>query len=144
MKLKKQLYGIYAKHTKQSLQVIGECPARTPAASFLLANTHLAGLVLSRGLSTSARGTLRAGPSSVLASVGRGPASLAAAHWTPDVSQCPLGGRITPQWRSPVLKRPIRRIFMKTSLKQVRGLNAVLSKDYSKWLRNRRQSALHL
>lgn len=27
MKLKKQLYNIYAKHTKQSLQVIGECPA---------------------------------------------------------------------------------------------------------------------
>lgn len=25
MKLKKQLYNIYAKHTKQSLQVIGEC-----------------------------------------------------------------------------------------------------------------------
>ena len=28
MKLKKQLYNIYAKHTKQSLQVIGEHPAR--------------------------------------------------------------------------------------------------------------------
>lgn len=27
MKLKKQLYNIYAKHTKQSLQVIGEHPA---------------------------------------------------------------------------------------------------------------------
>lgn len=27
MKLKKQLYNIYAKHTKQSLQVIGERPA---------------------------------------------------------------------------------------------------------------------
>jgi ATP-dependent protease ClpP protease subunit len=27
MKLKKQLYNIYAKHTKQSLQVIGKCPA---------------------------------------------------------------------------------------------------------------------
>lgn len=27
MKLKRQLYNIYAKHTKQSLQVIGEHPA---------------------------------------------------------------------------------------------------------------------
>lgn len=30
MKLKKQLYSIYAKHTKQSLQVIGERPLQGP------------------------------------------------------------------------------------------------------------------
>lgn len=35
MKLKKQLYSIYAKHTKQSLQVIGEC--KPPAALFCCA-----------------------------------------------------------------------------------------------------------
>ncbi|KAF6093025.1 caseinolytic mitochondrial matrix peptidase proteolytic subunit [Phyllostomus discolor] len=41
MKLKKQLYSIYAKHTKQSLQVIGECsaPGRPPAAPLYL-NQH--------------------------------------------------------------------------------------------------------
>lgn len=41
VKLKKQLYNIYAKHTKQSLQVIGECPSpgRPPAAS-LYVNQH--------------------------------------------------------------------------------------------------------
>lgn len=33
MKLKKQLYSIYAKHTKQSLQVIGECPRPRQTAS---------------------------------------------------------------------------------------------------------------
>lgn len=32
MKLKKQLYNIYAKHTKQSLQVIGECPPSVSGA----------------------------------------------------------------------------------------------------------------
>ena len=44
MKLKKQLYGIYAKHTKQSLQVIGECPppqAEPWLRSAILTNTHI-------------------------------------------------------------------------------------------------------
>lgn len=40
MKLRKQLYSIYAKHTKQSLQVIGECPAPRPSlAPFTLPST---------------------------------------------------------------------------------------------------------
>ena len=34
MKLKKQLYSIYAKHTKQSLQVIGERPLQGPQLLF--------------------------------------------------------------------------------------------------------------
>ena len=34
MKLKKQLYSIYAKHTKQTLQVIGERPLQGPRLLF--------------------------------------------------------------------------------------------------------------
>lgn len=89
MKLKKQLYSIYAKHTKQSLQVIGEwapTPGGSPAAPFSL-NQHDG---------TLAPSTLGAPP----CLAGRSAASLAATRLTPapssDIAQGPPGHRITP------------------------------------------------
>lgn len=40
MKLKKQLYSIYAKHTKQSLQVIGERPLQGLLSCLFYWNQH--------------------------------------------------------------------------------------------------------
>lgn len=108
MKLKKQLYSIYAKHTKQSLQVIGEwapTPGGSPAAPLYLnqhrrksqalcsARPRCLGTVDTRGHPV---------PCGAFSSIpGRHSLDASTLHLqqpelSPDIAQGPLGHRITP------------------------------------------------